>query len=134
MKYVYFIRDVECDLIKIGIAQHVIARFFGARTFNPHTLTLVGVAEGGAEFERALHLRFAGSKVAREWFSPSDELKAIIAAHSMTAAEFLETFECSRSDTMDRIADILRLPGYDTINAADYVTAQFRAKKKQRAA
>ncbi len=72
---VYF---VEAEgKIKIGHSVDVGERLRAIRTSHPHA-TLLGTIPGSEPEERELHDRFAPERVAGEWFSPSEALRAFI--------------------------------------------------------
>jgi hypothetical protein len=65
-RFVYF---VACDgFVKIGVANNVEKRIRELQVGCPHTLDLIGLAEGGRELEAAYHKRFRKLRVAGEWF------------------------------------------------------------------
>jgi hypothetical protein len=79
---VYFISARELDLVKIGYAFNPLRRYNHLRTFSPVELTLEGAIPGGYDKERALHKRFATSRVRGEWFKLSPNLQREIDASS----------------------------------------------------
>lgn len=76
---IYFIQDALLN-IKIGFSETVDARVRTHQTSNSAKLTTLLVMDGGREMEGALHDRFAGYRVAGEWFKPGPEIIEFIAA------------------------------------------------------
>lgn len=74
---VYFIQTLNGE-IKIGMAQDVAKRLAGLQTAHPVKLTLLAVAEGGSEQEKAYHRQFAEHRLHGEWFSPHPDILAEI--------------------------------------------------------
>lgn len=73
---VYFIRDLECGLIKIGYTrgQSAEGRLSTLQTANAHKLALIAIMEGGYPDESELHQQFAAHHVRGEWFRPAADL------------------------------------------------------------
>jgi hypothetical protein len=65
-------------LIKIGTSSDPARRVQALSTGAGESLALVAVVDGGRARERALHERFADTRVHGEWFSPSPELLEFI--------------------------------------------------------
>lgn len=76
--HIYFLRAGQHGLIKIGVSVDVAVRIAALQTGSEQTLRLLGTLAGGPEVERAIHRRFAGSRVQGEWFWPSPDLLAFI--------------------------------------------------------
>jgi hypothetical protein len=77
---VYFIRCVETNRIKIGIARNVVSRFDGIQTGSPTKLRIDLIIDwGGRELEQHLHRKFANCRIRGEWFQPDEELELFIA-------------------------------------------------------
>ena len=78
--FVYFIRCPSNGRIKIGwTAGHPADRMRRIRMMSPVEVEPFGCFPGTRADERALHLRFTEHLSHGEWFSPTDELLAIIA-------------------------------------------------------
>lgn len=76
-KYVYFLRRADgVGPIKIGCSRLPERRLTEFYRWSPYMLTLIGKAEGGHEWERTLHKRFAAHKLHMEWFAPAPALLA----------------------------------------------------------
>jgi hypothetical protein len=84
-KWVYFIRDLETGLIKIGCSQDVQKRLLQVHYEISHPLELLGYIPGSHTIEQRLHQRFSrqrrnglkpsGAGHTRwEWFEPSPEM------------------------------------------------------------
>lgn len=78
--FVYFIRAVEADRVKIGWTVDVAKRLRGLQTSSPFALTLVGALAGETGFEGRLHRRFAADRVSGEWFRLSAEIRKYLAS------------------------------------------------------
>lgn len=81
MNVVYFLQHPEDGYIKIGTTHHLERRAYKLRGEYGCNLTFLGAHEGGFEKERELHSRFGSDWRFGEWFRPSNELKAYIAAN-----------------------------------------------------
>jgi len=77
---VYFVAGA--DLIKIGFTLDVPGRFDRLCGSSPVPLTLLGVMRGTPATERELHAKFAAQRAHGEWFRPSLQLSAFIAANA----------------------------------------------------
>lgn len=75
---VYFVSDGEH--IKIGYSTAPKIRVADLQVSSGRELVLLGTISGGLDTERRLHARFAHCRVRGEWFSPTPELTAFIAA------------------------------------------------------
>jgi hypothetical protein len=75
--HLYFILNPSLGTIKIGVADNVRQRHQGLEHACGVPLDVLGVLEGGAEYEHALHDVFYDTRLLGEWFSPSEELCAI---------------------------------------------------------
>jgi hypothetical protein len=78
MSYVYFIRNPETGLIKIGISEDPERRISALSTPFSLRLEVIGIVAGGRPLEAILHAELAGSRVRGEWFSPSPIVLAAI--------------------------------------------------------
>ena len=76
---VYFARPIGMPgPIKIGCTTNIETRLSSLSTWSPFPLELILTIPGDAKLEGAIHDRFAGDHLHREWFSPSDGLLAFI--------------------------------------------------------
>lgn len=75
---VYFIQARTLGLIKIGYSSDVKKRIETLQTGCPDEIDLLRTIPGSVELERAIHGRFAASRVRGEWFTPSAELMQFI--------------------------------------------------------
>lgn len=66
--------------IKIGWSKRVASRVATLQTGNSAPVRLLGTTPGGRALERRLHQEFAHARIAGEWFLPTPELRARIAA------------------------------------------------------
>lgn len=80
--FVYFLYDLEYDLIKIGTSDDMPARFgtLVARLRRP--LDFLGCVPGDVTVEQALHRQFARYLFSGEWFSVNEPLLAYIETNS----------------------------------------------------
>lgn len=65
---VYFIRDLNSGLVKVGHGRDPWRRLTMLQTGCPGPLEMVAIIEGDAEVERDLHVRFAAKRERGEWF------------------------------------------------------------------
>jgi hypothetical protein len=77
--HVYFIGD-DRDRVKIGVAADPLSRLRQLQTSSPVRLVLLAADRAYLEAERALHRRFAASRLSGEWFTRTPELDALIDA------------------------------------------------------
>lgn len=82
MSAVYFIQCGDGGPVKIGKANDVEKRLTLLQIGSPYSLTLLGIMAGGRVDESELHRRFASSRMRGEWFAPTEELRAFIAAET----------------------------------------------------
>lgn len=82
---VYFAQAGDGGAIKIGHAANLARRISALQTGSATPLTLLGVADGGAETERRYHQLFAAHHLRGEWFAPADEIVAEAARHPVPA-------------------------------------------------
>lgn len=66
---VYFVQSDD-GRIKVGCARRPSQRLKTLQTGSSQGLRLVGLMRGGRDLERHLHVLFAKSRVAGEWFHP----------------------------------------------------------------
>lgn len=79
--HVYFIRAIErVGLVKIGFTTDPGFRMSTFQKGSPVDLEFAVLIEGDYETERRFHTLFAADHVRNEWFSPSDQMDAVIAA------------------------------------------------------
>lgn len=71
---VYFVRDYDANLMKIGYSGNVKRRFASLCDANPHNLGLTLVLKGGKKRESELHAQFEAYRFKREWFRYEGEL------------------------------------------------------------
>lgn len=77
---VYFIQVCDDGPIKIGYAQNPKRRLHNMQTGNPVRLRLLAITDGGESEERALHSKFAASRISGEWFAPTTDLMEFVAS------------------------------------------------------
>jgi len=76
---VYFLRPIGMPgPVKIGCSIMPHWRMYEYMTWSPFPLEIAAEGDGDFNVERALHLRFAGQRTHREWFSASPDLTALI--------------------------------------------------------
>lgn len=75
---VYFVEAVGLDLIKIGVASDVDARFSALQSGSPVPLRLLGTVPGDRKLERLFHGLFAAHRTHGEWFRRCAELDNLI--------------------------------------------------------
>ena len=76
-KVVYFAKNMEDGLIKIGTSGNVENRISALCRPSKGVrcdVKLVAVAKGSLAKERAYHAMFSASRVFGEWFSPTDDI------------------------------------------------------------
>jgi hypothetical protein len=71
---IYFMWDSGSNAIKIGFATDADERLRNLQVANPNPLFLLGTTDGDIERERSLHRRFAGLRIAGEWFRADPSL------------------------------------------------------------
>ena len=69
MDYVYFIADLEKDVVKIGTSKSPKSRLKQLQTSNSNRLALLGYIEGNVSEERYLHKYFSKYRLSGKWFS-----------------------------------------------------------------
>lgn len=79
LSVVYFIEAVGLDLIKIGYALDPWTRFTNMMTMSPAPLSLLGVLDGGAKLECAIHEQLAADRAHGEWFHKTPAVMAVVA-------------------------------------------------------
>jgi len=93
-RFVYFIQSGERGPIKIGAAANPFARLRELQTGNPYQLRLLLAEDAGCHawaLERALHRRFASSRLGGEWFAITHDMALCVSHHAFgaTLREFL---------------------------------------------
>lgn len=79
--HVYFIRRADGEgPIKIGCSQSPITRLQALACWAPYRLALLAQMPGDETLERRFHAKFVDQHSHSEWFFPSAELEADIAA------------------------------------------------------
>jgi hypothetical protein len=77
--YVYFIRDRDSGLVKIGQSKHPDIRLTDLRAERRNIEILGTIA--APLLERELHRQFAHCRVVGEWFRPDDDLAFLVNSH-----------------------------------------------------
>lgn len=80
-RVVYFVRNEENGLVKIGFSADLQHRLRRMRVDASAALTLIGTIPGGPAAERAAHRRFEADRVHGEWFKASDALERVAKGH-----------------------------------------------------
>jgi hypothetical protein len=78
---IYFVQPAGSQVVKIGYAQHVPARFGNLQTAHAEELLLLGVLSGTEAKERELHDRFSHLRVRGEWFRYTPEIQEFLFEH-----------------------------------------------------
>lgn len=86
--YVYFIRDHNDGLIKIGFSANVHRRM---RSFGS-SAELIGCVHGGWHEEQRIHGLFKAYRVYSEWFNDHPDIRAFIAANTIGVTELYTLF------------------------------------------
>jgi T5orf172 domain len=82
-RHIYFIQGGPAGLVKIGSSNDPWERFDGLQRNCPVPLRLIGMIwNAGRLEERRLHSQFDHLRHHSEWFWPTPELLAYIAAHA----------------------------------------------------
>lgn len=81
--FVYFIFNIDCQAIKIGVAKNVEKRLKSLQTSSPSILELLHKIQLDSlkeafKLESLLHKRFANLRINGEWFKASEELRNYI--------------------------------------------------------
>lgn len=76
--YVYFMRDEDTQLIKIGYSKFPSKRQQQIIAKTQHTISLLGCMRGAKTVEKRLHKKFSAYCVRHEWFLSSDEILSFI--------------------------------------------------------
>lgn len=80
MSYVYFVQPESGGPIKIGLAKNPQQRLTDLQISHYERLILLCVIEGDRATEQAYHRKFAYCRRLGEWFDPSPDLLALVAA------------------------------------------------------
>jgi hypothetical protein len=74
--WIYVIRDVRSNMLKIGFAKNPLVRMAALSTGNPGLLELIAQTPGSMIEEKRLHQRFRDAHHRLEWFRPTPEIRA----------------------------------------------------------
>ena len=74
--YVYLAQSVRCGWVKIGWAKNPANRIVALANEHRTEMALLGCVPGSGKDEQNLQHRFRGSRVAYEWFGPTEEILA----------------------------------------------------------
>ena len=80
---VYFVTARALNRVKIGWSDDPQRRLVKMSADSPTPLVLERVCDGGQEVEADLHARFAGARIAGEWFEISPEIEAFMAMQAV---------------------------------------------------
>lgn len=81
--YVYFVQEEDGGPFKIGWAADPKRRLAGMQTGNPRKLCIRAMVSGRRSLERTMHDRFAGHRLAGEWFTSCEEIATYIEEHGI---------------------------------------------------
>lgn len=84
-KRVYFMRCLDCRLIKIGFSKDVAKRKAQIERSTEHVLEVLGTKLGDRWTEAQLHGSFIHERVKGEWFRESEALLKYIAENTSAA-------------------------------------------------
>ena len=124
---IYFVRQGQNGPVKIGWSTDVRKRLVHIQTYNPEKLQCLGVMEGSARDEHALHRRFRDHHIHGEWFRPAPELMEFIGHAKPFVAEIVtvgpqwiskEPLPFPRLLTPDEVAESLGLTRAQVIRQA----------------
>lgn len=76
--WIYFVRAMPSDEIKIGFTARPRERFSELQMGTTEKLELLGIVKGGFNLEESLHNRFKSQRIRGEWHKNSPELLLII--------------------------------------------------------
>jgi hypothetical protein len=76
--YVYFFVDETSLKVKIGFSKSPSQRLKAIQTSYPGTLVIKKTIRGSQYDERQYHRIFVHSKIKREWFHLSEEIKSFL--------------------------------------------------------
>ena len=79
---VYFMRCLDCRLIKIGYSKDYRRRKAQLERSTEHVLDIIGTQLGDRWLEARIHRLFAADRVEGEWLRPSDGLLAYVRAET----------------------------------------------------
>lgn len=86
---VYFIKDVNSGLIKIGYSLDPSKRFKQLKASAGLNLKFLGIVKEDVEYEKELHIKFKNLRVNNEWFKCEDCLVEFINLNSDSSLENL---------------------------------------------
>lgn len=86
---VYFFKNEETGLIKIGESSNYIERVECLSSQNKTTLFLLGVMDGDYSMESAIHKRFSHLRSSGEWFVDHESIRKFIAEYCYMPPSFL---------------------------------------------
>lgn len=75
---IYFIKQIEDSIVKIGFTNNIKHRLATIQTNNPRKLEIILLLDGDHEYELFLHNKFAEDRSHNEWFFMSDNIKKFI--------------------------------------------------------
>lgn len=73
---IYFIRNPENDLVKIGFSDSVLTRLEDLRRIHGKEIFIQCLADGDMKKEKAFHGLYSHLRVEKEWFTWSDDMMA----------------------------------------------------------
>jgi hypothetical protein len=76
--YIYFFVDEVNKQVKIGFSKSPTDRLKTVQTSYPGTLVIKKTIRGSQRDERQYHRIFCRSKIKREWFFLSEEIKSFL--------------------------------------------------------
>lgn len=76
----YFMQSIDGGPIKIGTTIQLSVRLNQLKKPNGRELIILGIMDGGADEERAIHREFASLREDGEWFKPSTAILDFIAS------------------------------------------------------
>lgn len=94
---VYFFRNEDADLIKIGESTNHVRRIGALSYVAKSTLVLLGVMDGDHDTEAAIHKRFAHLRVTGEWFKEHESIRDFIAEYCYMPPTFPKTLKQRKS-------------------------------------
>ena len=101
--YTYFIRLVDTEYVKIGIATNPYSRLATLQTANPHPLEIIGLKPG--DRETWFHSLFRKQHFRGEWFRFEGDLKEYF---DLNKNELLRTAQTARDEIREKKATELR--------------------------
>jgi hypothetical protein len=99
--FIYFIRAIQgprhSARVKIGWTRDPRKRLKDLQTGSPVELYLIGAIPGGREDERAMHERFALSRMHGEWFALTGEMHELVIERGELVCREIETARANRA-------------------------------------